>query len=63
MQAVLQRMVQLQYTSRLTPDARFFDKISRVVDLMARLDAELLPDSAVRDDQAYRLRGAARVLT
>jgi NTE family protein len=41
MQDVLQRMMQLQYTSRLTLDARFFDKISRIVDLVDRVDATL----------------------
>ena len=39
MQDVVQRMMQLQYTSRLTLDARFFDKISRIVDLVDRVDA------------------------
>ena len=34
MHDVLQRMMQLQYTSRLTLDARFFDKIGRIVDLV-----------------------------
>ena len=33
---VVQRMMQLQYTSRLTLDARFFDKISKIVDLVDR---------------------------
>ena len=47
-------MVQLQYTSRLTLDARFFDRISEVVDLVDRVDAALPPDSDVRDDPTYR---------
>ena len=47
-------MMQLQYTSRLTLDARFFDKISRIVDLVDRVDATSPPDSDVRDDPTYR---------
>jgi NTE family protein len=54
MQEVLSRMVQLQYTSRLTLDARFFDTISNVVDLVDRVDAALPADSPVRDDPTYR---------
>jgi hypothetical protein len=54
LQDVLHRMMQLQYTSRLTLDARFFDKISRIVDLVDRVDATLPPDSDVRDDPTYR---------
>ena len=54
MQDVVQRMMQLQYTSRLTLDARFFDKISKIVDLVDRVDATLPPDSDVRDDPTYR---------
>ena len=54
MHDVLQRMMQLQYTSRLTLDARFFDKISRIVDLVDRVDAALPPDNDVRDDPTYR---------
>ena len=54
MQDVLQRMMQLQYTSRLTLDARFFDKISRIVDLVDRVDATLPPDSDIRDDPTYQ---------
>jgi NTE family protein len=51
---VLERMVGLQYTSRLTLDARFFDTISAVVDLVDRVDAALPPDSPIRDDPTYR---------
>ena len=54
MQEVVARMVQLQYTSRLTLDARFFDKISDVVDLVARVDAALPANSDIRDDPTYR---------
>ncbi|MDP8931969.1 MAG: patatin-like phospholipase family protein [Actinomycetota bacterium] len=51
---VVQRMVQLQYTSRLKLDKRFFDKIDRFVDLMARIDEELPDGSAIRSDQTYK---------
>jgi NTE family protein len=54
LQEVLQRMVQLQYTSRLTLNARFFDKISDVVDLVSRVDAALPAGSDIRDDPTYR---------
>jgi len=54
MQEVLQRMVQLQYTSRLTLDARFFDRIAEVVDLVDRVDTALPAGSDIRDDPAYR---------
>ena len=54
LQDVLQRMMQLQYTSWPTLDARFFDKISRIVDLVDRVDAMLPPDNDVRDDPTYR---------
>jgi NTE family protein len=54
MQEVLQRMVQLQYTSRLSLDARFFDRIARVVDLVDRVDAVLPEGSEIRDDPTYR---------
>ena len=54
MQDVLQRMVQLQYTSRLTLDARFFERTAKVVDLVDRVDAALPADSDIRDDPTYR---------
>ena len=54
MQDVVQRMVQLQYTSRLTLNARFFDRIARVVDLVDRVDAALPEGSDIRDDPTYR---------
>jgi predicted acylesterase/phospholipase RssA len=54
MQEVLQRMVQLQYTSRLKLDAKFFDKMSGIVDLVSKVDAALPPDSDIRDDPIYR---------
>jgi NTE family protein len=54
MQDVFQRMVQLQYTSRLTLDKKFFDKIDRVVDLMAKIDEGLPARSDIRSDPAYK---------
>ena len=51
---VLARMVALQYTSRLTLDAAFFDRISAVVDLVSKVDAALPPDSDVRDDPTWQ---------
>jgi hypothetical protein len=57
---VLQRMVQLQYTSRLTLDKKFFDKIDRLVDLMARIDEGLPQSSDVRTDPTYREMRAYR---
>ena len=54
MQEVLQRMVQLQYTSRLSLDARVFDTLGDVVDLVDRVDAALPTGSDIRDDPTYR---------
>jgi len=51
---VLDRVFQPQYTSRLALDAEFFDRISHIVDLVARIDAALRPDSDIRDDPTYR---------
>lgn len=62
MEEVVGRMVQLQYTSRLTLDAHFFDMISAVVDLVDRVDAALPADSPVRDDATYhRVRAYRRI--
>jgi len=59
---VFERMVQLQYASRLKLDEKFFDRIDRVVDLLDRIDRELPPDSAVRRDPIYReLRGYRKI--
>ena len=51
---VLDRVFQSQYTSRLALDAEFFDRISHIVDLVARIDAAMPPDSDIRDDPTYR---------
>jgi NTE family protein len=58
--AVFQRMVQLQYTSRLKVDEKFFDKIDRFVDLMAEVDRALPKDSDIRNDPTYTAMRAYR---
>jgi NTE family protein len=54
MAEVLQRMVQLQYMSRLKLDRAFFGTIDRLVDLLQRVDAALPADSDVRQDTCYQ---------
>ena len=54
LQDVFQRMLQLQYTSRLKVDEKFFDKIDRFVDLMAKIDEALPEDDDIRGDPTYR---------
>jgi hypothetical protein len=51
---VLDRVFQSQYTSRLALDAEFCDRISHIVDLAARIDAAMPPDSDIRDDPTCR---------
>lgn len=51
---VLERMTQLQYTSRLKLDQKFFNTIDAEVKLLQRIDAELPPDSPIRDDETYK---------
>ena len=59
---VLERMVELQYTSRLTLDRKFFRRIDAEVELFERIDKALPPGSAIRDDDAYRkLRAHRRI--
>jgi hypothetical protein len=59
---VLQRMVQLQYTSRLTLDTDLFAKIGRVVDLIAQVESELPDTSALRTDPLFtKLRAHRRI--
>jgi len=50
---VLQRIVQLQYTSRLKLDQKFFDKIDRLVDLMAKIDDALPDRDDIRNDPTF----------
>jgi NTE family protein len=50
---VLQRMVQLQYTSRLTLDGDFFDQTSNVIDLIAAVDDALPVDSPIRNNPLF----------
>jgi NTE family protein len=57
---VLQRMVQLQYTSRLTLDKNFFDQISCLVDLIAAVDHALPTDSPIRTDPLFTTLRAHR---
>lgn len=57
MSDVVERMVQLQYTSRLKLDHAFFNKIDQLVDLMENIDKALerLPDgSKIRQDPTYK---------
>lgn len=54
MPEVLQRMVQLQYTSRLKLDKKFFDRTDRIVDLMARIDEGLSERADIRNDPTYK---------
>jgi NTE family protein len=51
---VYQRMVRLQYTSRLKLDKKFFDKIDGVVDLVEKLELSLPESSDIRQDPAYQ---------
>jgi NTE family protein len=54
--------VQLQYTSRITLDKKFFDRIDRVVDLLTKIDAALPGDSDIRSDPTYRqMRGYRKI--
>jgi predicted acylesterase/phospholipase RssA len=54
MPEVLERMVQLQYTSRLNLDRAFFRKIDQLVDLLQAIDAELPPVSDIRQNPTYQ---------
>ena len=51
---VLQRMIQLQYTSRLRLDKHFFDKIDGLIDLITQVDADLPKTSKARNDPTYK---------
>jgi NTE family protein len=53
MPEVNQRMKQLQYTSRLRLDRRFFGEINRLVDLAEDLEQVLPPDSPIRTNPAF----------
>lgn len=57
---VMQRMVQLQYTSRLKLDEKFFARIDRFVDLMAKVDEALPQGSDIRSDPTYMALRAYR---
>lgn len=51
---VINRMVALQYTSRIKLDEKLFNKIGRLIDLIERVDAELPAGSPLRADEDYR---------
>ncbi|MBV8993109.1 MAG: patatin-like phospholipase family protein, partial [Pseudonocardiales bacterium] len=51
---VINRMVQLQYTSRIKLDKKLFDKIDRLISLIKRVDAELPADSSIRAEKDYQ---------
>ncbi len=50
---VVNRMVQMQYTSRIQLDEKLSRKIDKMLDLIERIDSELPADSPVRQDPAY----------
>lgn len=50
---VIQRVVQLQYTSRLNLDSHVFDQMNDVVDLLARVEDELPADSTIHKDAVF----------
>src|SRR3712207_5749142 len=54
LEEVRQRRTQLQYTSRLTLDEKFFAKINELVDLIAQADRELPPDSPLKRHPTYQ---------
>jgi NTE family protein len=54
LQAVADRMTEIQFTSRLTLDETFFGRIDRFVDLMTRIDDRLPDDSDLRGDPTYQ---------
>jgi predicted acylesterase/phospholipase RssA len=59
---VFERMVELQYASRLKLDRRFFDKVDQMVNLIDRIEAELPPDSPIRQDPSYlQLRRSRKI--
>jgi NTE family protein len=61
---VVERMEHLRYTSRLTLDMKFFDKIAKQVELLDQLEATLPPDSPVLQHETFKdLRRHRRVDT
>lgn len=51
---VFQRMVRLQYTSRLKLDKKFFDKIDGMVDLLEKIEKSLPDTSDIRHNPTYQ---------
>lgn len=54
MRGVVNRMLQLQYTSRMNLDRKFFNKIDKVVDLLQKIHDTLPEDSDIRQDEDYK---------
>lgn len=54
MSEVFQRMVRLQYTSRLKLDKKFFDKIDGMVDLLEKIEKNLPDTSDIHKDPTYQ---------
>lgn len=54
MMEVLNRMIQLQYTSRLMLDRKFFKKINAFIDMVQKIDMIIPKDSDVRQDEGYK---------
>jgi NTE family protein len=54
MPGVLNRMAQLQYTSRLRMDRKFFQKIDKMVNLLQKIHDTLPEDSDIRQDEDYK---------
>lgn len=52
--AVFDRMMRLQYTSRLRLDKTFFDKINSIVDLINAMKKHLPQDSPLREDPNFQ---------
>jgi NTE family protein len=54
MRGIISRMTQLQYTSRLKMDRKFFAKINKMVDLLQKIHDTLPEDSPIRQDEDYK---------
>lgn len=54
MMEVLNRMIQLQYSSRLMLDRKFFKKIGAFIDMIQKIDMIIPKDSDIRQDEGYR---------
>jgi predicted acylesterase/phospholipase RssA len=54
MMEVLNRMIQLQYTSRLVLDRKFFKKINAFINMIQKIDMIIPKDSDIRQDEGYK---------